>query len=346
MKVLILTYPRIGLNRGGLQIQIEETINGLAQLGIKIVRFDPWQNQIAEADICHVFSIDGSMVYHAKRSVNMGKPVVVSPVFNIFDNPRIVTRLKSVLSGFVPGMYSDLKRANSILRAATRVIALNANERSLLVSIFGVPTRRCTVIPNGIDHSFSGGDPALFEQLFGVHNFVLNVASIERRKNQLALVRAMWDLPYSLVLIGKAASEQDDYLEQCRREAGRNVVFAGAFAHDDPMLASAYAAAKLFALPSYSEVMPLTLYEAAMAGCRVITSKNVPIAASLVSLVPTFDPDDTRELASLIAHEMKQPRLTQLQATVRAMPTWRQVCEEVVAVYEAALSEVYKGSQR
>ena len=124
----------------------------------------------------------------------------------------------------------------------------------------------------------------------------------------------------------------------CRKEAGGNVLFTGGLAHDNPLLASAYAAARLFVLPSYSEVMPLTLYEAAAAGCRVIVSKNVPVASLTVNLIPTFDPCSPSDLRSLIASEMEKPRNSQLQAAVRDMASWRCVCEQIASIYEKVLS--------
>jgi glycosyltransferase involved in cell wall biosynthesis len=332
-----LTYPRIGLNYGGLQIQIDQTIKGLNQLGVETIRYDPWQNQIPEVDVCHAFSIDGSMIYHIERATIIRKPVVVSPVLNLFKTPLLITQIKTALSDFVPGFYSDLKRAKKILKAAARVIALNKDEQRLLKSIFGISENLCIVVPNGIDTRFSGGDPELFESKYGFRDFLLEVASIEKRKNQLNLIRAMKDLPYRLVLVGKATSEKDEYLMQCKREAGDNVFFVEAFAHDDPMLAAAYAAAKLFVLPSYSEVMPLALYEAASAGCNVITSNNVPIPESMNRLVSTFDPEDTRELATLISHVMEIQPDHQLQDTVRAMPTWNQISEQILTIYQAVI---------
>ena len=185
MRVLILTYPRIGLNRGGLQIQIDQTIKGLNQLGVETILYDPWQNQLPQVDICHAFSIDASMIYHIERAANLRKPVVVSSVLNLFKTPIFSAKIKTALADFVPGFYSDLKRAKKILMAAERIIALNDNEQRLLISIFGISPNICKVVPNGIDTRFSGGDTRLFENKYGFRDFLLEVASIENRKNQL-----------------------------------------------------------------------------------------------------------------------------------------------------------------
>ncbi len=235
-------------------------------------------------------------------------------------------------------MYLDLKRANLMLHAASRVIALNENERKLLSTIFSLPSDRIVTIPNGLKASFATGDPLLFEEKYGVKDFVLNVASIEERKNQLTLIRAMKSLPYPLVIIGKILSEQEEYISRCRAQANKRVIFTGSLAHDDPILASAYRAAKLFVLPSFSEVMPLTLYEASVAGCRVVASKNVPVARPLQHLVPVFDPHSPEDLASLITTEMEKPPTLELQSIVRDMPSWQQVCQQIHGSYENALT--------
>ena len=332
MKVLFLAYPRIGLNRGGLQVQIEETAKGLAQLGIEVIRYDPWQNQIPEVDICHVFSIDGALVHHVVRAVSLGIPVVVSPVLNLFASRPMFTMMKRQLSS-LPGLYSDLRRAGNMLNAATKIVALNEDERDLLMKVFNVAAAKCCVIPNGISMAFRDGDARIFEQAYGVTQFVLNVASIEPRKNQLSLIRAMKRLPYTLVLVGKASHEHEAYLDECKAEAGDNVKFIGALKHDDPMLAACYKAAKLFVMPSFSEVMPLTLYEAAVAGCRLLVSDQVPVADPLVPFISRCSPKNTDTLSHRIDVEMREGKTEAIRQALTAMPTWSGVCAELRRIY-------------
>ena len=47
-------------------------------------------------------------------------------------------------------------------------------------------------------------------------------------------------------------------------------IWLGRLEHDDPLLASAYAAARVFALPSWFETPGLAALEAALAGCAVV----------------------------------------------------------------------------
>ncbi len=339
MRVLFLVYPRIGLNRGGLQIQIEKTAEGLAKLGVEVLFYDPWKNQIEDVDICHVFSIDTSMSYHIRRAKEMERPIVASPVFNVFEIPAWLIKLKVMLSENVPGMRAGLALSKFMLKSSQRVLALNGRERDLLISVFGLESQKCTVIPNGINKTFGSGAPKLFEEKYGIKDYILEVGAVGRRKNQLTLIKAVAGLPYSLVIIGGPAGGDESYMNQCKEIAGDNVFFMGEISNDDPLLASAFAAAKLFVLPSYSEVMPLTLYEAAIAGCKIIASQNVPVSEEISTHVQTFNPDDVNRLIQLIDHEMKTPKNNMLMDIAAKLPTWMDVAERIKDVYEGVLSE-------
>jgi glycosyltransferase involved in cell wall biosynthesis len=339
MRVLFLTYPRIGLNRGGLQIQIEETAKALAELGVEVVFYNPWSNQIPDVDLCHAFSIDGSMLSHLERAQTLRKPIVISPVFSAFSHGVLLTRIKVLLACSLPGMYSDLKRARHMLDMASHIVMLNREEEALISHVFpDVARKRITIVPNGIDARFLGGDPALFIQHYGVDRFVLAVGSIEPNKNQLALIRAMQGSETSLVLIGRSHEQYQEYHRQCQEAASKaKVLFIGELRHDDPMLASAFSAATLFTLPSFSEVMPLSLYEAALAGCNIIASHSFPLHSDLVPHVARFNPADSAALSILIARELHRPSDNRFQAAVALMASWDEVGRKIATLYQDLL---------
>ena len=339
MRVLFLVYPRIGLDRGGLQIQIEKTAEGLAKLGVEVLFYDPWKNQIEDVDICHVFSIDTSMSYHVRRAKEMERPIIASPVFNVFEIPAWFIKLKVMLSENIPGMRAGLALSKFMLKSSQRVLALNGREKDLLISVFGLESQKCIVIPNGINKALGSGTSKLFEEKYGIKDYILEVGAVGRRKNQLTLIKAVAGSPYSLVIIGGPAGGDESYMNQCKEIAGDNVFFMGEVSNDDPLLASAFAAAKLFVLPSYSEVMPLTVYEAASAGCKIITSKNVPLSEEIRQYVPTFNPNKHRELAGLIDKQMCSGRNNKLKGIVSQMPFWADVAQQIRGIYEEVLAE-------
>ena len=100
---------------------------------------------------------------------------------------------------------------------------------------------------------------------------MLYVGRIEPRKNVLGLIRAV-------AAAGLAAGGHRRRRRPATRTTPRPaggwaaaaVRWLGAIDHDDPRLASAYAAARVFALPSWFETPGLAALEAALAGAAVV----------------------------------------------------------------------------
>ena len=108
----------------------------------------------------------------------------------------------------------------------------------------------------------------MFCRRFGTFPFVLSVGRIEPRKNTLGLIRAARRLELPLVIAGEAPPGFERYEAECRRAAGDRTIWLGRLDHHDPLLASAYAAARVFALPSWFETPGLAALEAALGGLR------------------------------------------------------------------------------
>ena len=81
-----------------------------------------------------------------------------------------------------------------------------------------------------------------------------------------------------LVLIGGPDKDFAEYYEKCKEEAGSNVHFLGWVDHKDPLLASAYAAAHTFVLPSHHEIFGNTLFESGMYGCNIVSTRALPLS--------------------------------------------------------------------
>ena len=107
--------------------------------------------------------------------------------------------------------------------------------------------------------------------------------------------------------------------------------------HSKDMLVSAYAAAKVFVLPSFSEVMPSCLYEAAMAGCKLITSTPVPVAPEIRKHVRSANPDKPEAFRNLIKQAMESNFDTELRTIVLAMPSWEEVAVTIQTIYKKLL---------
>ena len=93
---------------------------------------------------------------------------------------------------------------------------------------------------------------------------------MEPRKNLLGLIEGLRTTGLPLVVIGEPPPGHEGYDRQCRH-AGRGFVrWLGKLEHEDDFLGSAYAAARVLALPSWFETPGLVALEAALAGCAVV----------------------------------------------------------------------------
>ena len=82
MRIAILSYPMLFQRRGGLQVQVRETLAALRGIGVEASLFDVRSERLEDYDVAHVFSaINGNhrIVEAAKIA---GLPVVLSTVLH------------------------------------------------------------------------------------------------------------------------------------------------------------------------------------------------------------------------------------------------------------------------
>jgi len=338
MKVLFVTYPHIGLVKGGMLGQIHRTAAALRELGVQVELFSPWENQVESADICHFFSSSSDMWSYFSYATNVNVPCIWSPVLNVFDRSILSLVLSARLGGRVPGVLSGWRLIRQMARQAARIFPLTHLEADRIRKMFPGSQRKMRTIPNGIDKRFAEGDPDLFRRKYGLGDYVLNVAYIGPVKNQLNLIRAMKGLPMSLVLIGEPLSGTKPYLDACKQEAGDNVIFAGSFPYADPMLLSAYAGAKVFALPSTTEVMTIALMEAGLAGCRLVASSQVPIVDYLQPYVRTPSPHSPKKIRKAILEAAAEADAPTAREVMLSQPSWPEVGRMILEEYQGVLT--------
>jgi glycosyltransferase involved in cell wall biosynthesis len=343
LRVAMLSYPMLFQRTGGLQVQINETIHALRALGVDARLAAPERESLADYDIVHVFgAINGNhRIVETGRS--LGRGVVLSPLirpsWTRFTGwrERWLDRLAGRLTGW--HLQTGYGQILAGLQLAHKLIALGETERQSIVAAFGIDDARVAVIENGVTQRFFDATPDAFRSRFGIAGpFVLNVAAINPHKNQLALAKAMQGTGVPLVLIGECLSEHRGYLAEV--SAATEVHYLGRLAYDDPALPSAYAAATVFALPSESEVMPLSVMEALAAGTPAVMtnahSMKLPAAAGVVQ---EHAPHDVATLRRLLAAALAQPAAPEQCRHAVAHLRWSGVAEQLLAIYEAVLAE-------
>lgn len=342
MKVAVLSYPMLFQTKGGLQIQVLETIDNLNGIGCEARLIDPSREHLSEFDLVHVFSaINGNqrIVEHARA---FKVPCIVSPLIQphwtvaLGRRARFADRLVGKITGWQ--VSSELRQIATAIELADHLIALGKVEQQRLVETFACPPDRVTVIPNGISDRFFGADGRAFCERFDITpGYALCVASIDAYKNQLGVAQALAGSGVPLVLVGDCLPANRPYLDRLKAMPG--VRHVGGFSHDDPMLASAYAAAGALCLASPSEVMPLTVLEALAAGTPAVLTRNhsMDLDGAMAAFVTEVDPSSSEQIREAIVRALAStaPRAV-ITESVRHL-TWRAVGQRVLDVYERTL---------
>jgi glycosyltransferase involved in cell wall biosynthesis len=262
---------------GGGEIQMLALADSLKKMNVDARLWRPWEDRLAQSDCVHLF---GSVPEHlpvveAARRHNV--PVVLSTIawFDLgsyWREPRSLPARLAAVAGFVaragcPRLPSWRRR----LYQAVDLALPNSNaEAEQLVRYFGLPYERIHVVPNGAEVRFADADPGPFAKLVGAPGFVLCAGRIEPRKNQLGLLKAMRGTSVPIVILGDVVPGCESYARACREIAGPAVRFVARFDHQDPMLASAYAACGCLVMPSWFETPGLAALEAAMTGTPLV----------------------------------------------------------------------------
>lgn len=343
MRVGILSYPMLFQREGGLQIQVRETIGALNRLGavggipMSAELVNPSHQMLREFDLIHVFSACNGNYRVVESSAEAGVPVVLSPLISPGWNrangfrARVADRLTGHLTAWnVQTNYAQTKRA---LQLANRVIALGELEREAIVSGFLTDPGKVSVFPNGINHRFFHAKPDVFRQRTGmVGPFVLMAGSISPYKNQLGLAHAMEGMELPLVLAGRVAREDQPYLQCVLKSPWTR--WLGELPHEDPLLASAFSAASVVALPSQGEIFPLAVLEALAAGTPVVMTEEsaMELEGSSFALKKVRWDDAPAQRAALGAFAAKRPDREAVRALVEPY-TWQRVASQIASCY-------------
>jgi len=326
MNVLFNTYPMAFHTPGGGEVQLMQYRSYLSAESVGVTLFDPWNPGFLRFDLVHFFSSMGGSVHFCAFVKNLGLPLLVSPNLWITEENKGNYPVEEIRTQFV---------------LADRVICNSDMECELLAQVFNIPREKFSTVYNGVNEAFfEPSDPALFCLTFDIDGpFVLNVANLEPRKNQINLVRAMKAFPHlQLVLIGY--QRDPDYAKACISEGGEQVRYIGSLPHDSPLLKSAYAACELFALPSTLETPGLAALEASACGAKVVITGEGCAREYFGKGAEYVRHDDVHDIVRGIAQTLSQPRSLLSTLVTRANFTWRQAARTLAGLYADVSGDV------
>lgn len=332
IRVLFASRLDFGLRIGGVQMQVERIREALGLLGVDVALCNPWQDSLKNVDVCHLFTTAAELFPYAKTAQHRGIPLVITPIMNSAA-PAWRMRIQTRLLTRLPGVYTQLRLARGLLSAANAILPLTSEEAMFLTEVFDVPSARMHVVPNGVESRFGQATPGLFIEKFGFRPDVLFVGRIDRNKNVLSLIDALVGTGLKLAIIGFPYVDEPQVFEMLERRLGAQVTYVGSLQHADPLLASAYAAAKVFCLPSFKEVMPLTVLEALAAGSRAVLTTNSAMNAFLGNAVHYADPSNVTDIRKQILAAYQSEPPCELRERLLETCTWEKVGMAVREVY-------------
>lgn len=327
---------------GGAYIQLKNTARQLGDFGVEAENFSPWNtSHDYEYDLVHIFSAGSDTYSLALWLSQRNIPFVVSPVFFTLRKPRTIgmaLAMESLIGKLVKGIWTDYGYIAGMCAMANAALPNTRDEAHLIQRGMNIDERKIHVIPNGVDERFFNADPSQFTEKYGLKDFILYTGSIGSvRKNTLNLIRALRHLDHPAVFIGRTLN--NDYAKRCLKEAEKvkNLLIVDEMANDSDMLASAYAACNVFAMPSYFETPSIAALEAGLAGSKIVITKYGGTREYFREYAHYVDPRSVRSIRTGIERALNSVSDDTLRHHLYNNYLWKRVAEMTAYVYRQVL---------
>jgi glycosyltransferase involved in cell wall biosynthesis len=265
--------------------------------------------------------------------------------------PAVVT-IHDLIFERYPELYPPVDRQiyrakfRSAARRARLVIAASEETRRDLVERYRVPEARLRVVYQVCHPAFRAPpDPAAAEALrarLGLPGtFVLQVGTIERRKNLLLTLGALTELPdVALVAVGRPTPylAEIQAFARARRLEGRVRFLEGLTM---PELAALYRLAAVAVYPSIVEGFGIPILEAIASGTPVVTTRGgvfPEVGGPGSAYVDPHDPAELRaELESILSDPARRARMRAAGLVHAERFRDEAIADALFRVYEEAL---------
>ena len=218
-----------------------------------------------------------------------------------------------------PELYSSVdrwiydKKARFAVKNADKIIAISEQTKNDIINFYDVPENKIDVIYQVSHPAFKKSKSeaeklAIRDKLELPQNFLLNVGSIEPRKNAFQIVKAIENLDIPLLIIGKETAYSDTIKEYVAKKGlGSKIIFKKGLTMDE--LAVIYSLADIFIYPSKYEGFGIPIIEALYSGTPVITTNSGVFPEAGGPNTRYVDTNNTDELQSAILSILDDQKL-------------------------------------
>ncbi|MBQ7061753.1 MAG: glycosyltransferase family 4 protein [Bacteroidales bacterium] len=255
---------------------------------------------------------EGVEVYHGlSHELPMGMPATVRQVVTMHD--LIVWRYPRQY-GFVDRLVYK-RKMRSACRRADKVVAVSAQTARDLQRFLEVPESKVELIYQSCDTQFyQPVDAAQRQQVRTRYRlpsqYLICVGTIEQRKNQEAVMRAMALLPtdVSLVVVGrKTRYSRKVYDTVCRMHLEHRVLFLDNVQPGD--LPALYAEARASLYMSHFEGFGIPVLESLCCGTPVVAARRASLPEVGGNAALYADPDNADDIARQVKRLLTNPTL-------------------------------------
>ena len=280
-------------------------------------------------------------------------------LFNTRKATKYVVTIHDVIGAIRPDTFTPKMRmwqalfSRNAAALADRIIAVSESTKRDFLRIYCPLNRDISVVPHCVDERFSRvSDPAVLQRVQRRYSlpasFVLNVGTVEPRKNVTGLARAYALLPaevrrrYPLVVCGPHGWYSGPILDEIRSLGISDCIkIVGFVEHED--IPALYSLAALFVYPSLYEGFGYPPLEAMSCGVPVIASKTSSLPEVVGDAGILVDPRDEVALAHhmelILSDRQLQMRFGQKGCERAKQFRWEITAGQTLSILESAARE-------
>lgn len=323
MNISYYTYPWAMDVAGGGERQMMAYRAHLRRHGIDVHLFDMWHPNFDDTSVLHSFSVMPGTVELCDYAKKRGLKLVISPNLWVTKETKKDYPFDTIWNLF----------------ELADCIVVNSNmEIQALSDIYSISESKFKVVYNAAETDYLlPEDPDLFANTYGIHEpYILNIANIEPRKNQLRFLEVLRQERPDLTFVVIGGIRDKAYAQKCHEVSGKGFICIPPLPYASPMLRSALSGCVFFAMPSLLETPSIAALEAAALGARILLTDQGTTTEYFGDSVVYVSPLSETSLVSGIhtALEVSPERSTWV---ARDSFLWPKVIPQLVQVYKSLL---------